>query len=1044
MKQHLLILCMAVMLGATPVAAQLSPYQTYYDLYDEGRELFEKEKYGAAEKKLAAWLTAEGDLRSPRKNNLHANAKFMEAVCAYKLDRGTAVGLLEKFVKNYPDNSKASVGRYYLGKAYFEQKQYLEASTPLRQALESNQLSNEPYHETLFMLGYCYFSQDDKQAALTYFEQAGAKPNKWQDDAQYYRAVILYQDQDFEGAYDALSQLQESEVYGRKTRVYLANCMLKLGKQDELYVLAESMINGPRIKGDEAQVYYLVANAGYERSDYPRATEYFKIYQDNNGRMNPTDFFRNGFAHYKMGEYESAIPQLERAALVEEDSLSQIASYYLGFCFLETKQNNDAQLAFQKAALNQDQDHLDVGEDALYQYAKVSFATGNYDESLAALNKLRETFPNAPYAQEVQSLIGEIFLYQRNYPEAIKYFESINRTSDRSKRAYQLVCFYHGLELFERPRYQGALVFFRKAIDNPYDLDMAMSAQYWMAETRFRMGDFSAAKNEYQTYLNMRSVDKNEYFARAHYGMGWVYYKEKKHKSAISSWTTFTETTEKKKRDDLLVDAMLRIGDAHFLLRQYSKSNEWYQKVLGYGYTFRDYAAYQQAEGYYRLGNYSKSVETFGKMVRSFPKSEHRDEALDQSSEVYVTWLKDYENALKYSKQLVTEYPRSPLAPIAYNRMGLAAYNLGRKDEAAKYYKTVLEKYYNDKEQSRVALDNLPSLVSNREFDKIVKQYSKQNPNMDENLAQVIFNTGKDRFFDSNYQGAVDQFSIYISDYKNGPDYLEALLLRARSYMELGKNKKALEDYRGVYSTTATNSFTAVALQEAAELQFANENYVESLQLYTTLGEVASDLPTHVVAWFGTAESHEKLGNYAQAEMVLNNMLANDEIGVQERTKARVQLGFAQYEGGNLDGALETFAAVEQEYKNELGAKSNFMMTQILFDQGVELKQTGRVELAKGKFEQVMTATKYQKNAYPTFDYWKARTFLVAANASYENDNSFQAKGILNSLVKEERYPDVQAAARKRLDEIEAAENASSRMARPVEDETEEFEEQDQ
>ena len=58
-------------------------------------------------------------------------------------------------------------------------------------------------------------------------------------------------------------------------------------------------------------------------------------------------------------------------------------------------------------------------------------------------------------------------------------------------------------------------------------------------------------------------------------------------------------------------------------------------------------------------------------------------------------------------------------------------------------------------------------------------------------------------------------------------------------------------------------------------------------------------------------------------------------------------------------------------------------------------------------------------NNYSNFNYEKAKTFIVAAQAYYEIGNTFQAKGTLESLIAEAPYPDVKEEAQKILDQIE-------------------------
>ncbi|MEM6806054.1 MAG: hypothetical protein AAF696_31945, partial [Bacteroidota bacterium] len=80
---------------------------------------------------------------------------------------------------------------------------------------------------------------------------------------------------------------------------------------------------------------------------------------------------------------------------------------------------------------------------------------------------------------------------------------------------------------------------------------------------------------------------------------------------------------------------------------------------------------------------------------------------------------------------------------------------------------------------------------------------------------------------------------------------------------------------------------------------------------------------------------------------------------------------------------------------------------------------------AMDKLTEVTESAIYMKNNYPSFNEWKARTFLVAADAYVGLGNTFQAKGTLESLVAEDRFPDIQKEAQEKLEQIEAQEAES-------------------
>ncbi|MEO1416086.1 MAG: tetratricopeptide repeat protein [Bacteroidota bacterium] len=1025
MKKALLLalLAYASMAG---LLAQLPTYNDYLYLYNEANELFEKEKFGAAQKKIEAFLVFEEDLRANEANDLHANAKYIQAVSAVQLEREDAEALLDEFLIDFSENTKAPLAAFYLGKHYYVRRKYSKAIGPLVKAVQSSALDQEVFDEVVFKLGYSYFKDENYPQAVQYFDMAANKKNKYQEDARYYKAILLYQQGKYAEAYSALNALKTSKKYGQDTRVYLANTLFQLKKMDELFVLADDLVRGPRLKKEDAQIYYIVANASFEKEDFPKSTEYYGQFEKNRGKLNRTDYFRYGYAEYQQKAYEASVPHFQKVIKQDAtDSLSQIASYYLGFALLETNDEEAAKLAFFKAAQGGVQAVPTITQDALYQYAKVAFSTESYADALKALNQIIRDYPKAGYIGEVQTMIGEVYLYNRNYPEAVKYFESIPRSTTRAKRAYQTVCYFYGIELFEKGKLKEAYGYFQKAIATNQDKTTTLSATYWKAETQFRQKQYQPAQVTYQAYQKQSAASQNEFYARSFYGLGWSHYKQKEYKSAIKAFNTFIDRAAKNENRKLVVDAHTRVADGYFLQKSYPNAIDYYNRVMRFKYIFRDYAAYQIAEAYYRQNNYQQSVNTFDKLITNFKRSEFRDDALDRISDIYATWIRDYNQTLKYAQMLVKDYPKSPLAVVAYNRMALASYNLGNKDNAIKYYKKVLTDYGADKKNSQAALDNLRNLVSEREFDKILKDYRNSNPKMDNNLAEIVFSTAKERYFSGNYTSAIDQFSTYIKDYKNGPDYIEALLFRARSYNEIGKFDPALKDYKKIYDATVANSYTFQALDEAAEIEYKRRNYSESLALFNQLERNAGKLANQVIGLFGIAKSQQGLGQYTQAIAALRKITDNAEVTIASRTQARVQIGQAQYESGNLDAALTTFQSVENDFKNEFGAESQLMIGTIYLDQGIALKEAGQTEAANTRLKEVATATKYMANNYPTFNYLKAKMFYILAEAYYQRGKVFQAKGTLGSLISEDRYPDIQEQARKRLAEIEAEEAAN-------------------
>ncbi|MEM6264706.1 MAG: tetratricopeptide repeat protein [Bacteroidota bacterium] len=999
MKNLLLLSLLLVQLHGW---SQLPMYHDPYRQYKDALELFEKEKYGAAQEKFDEFLMSEGYQYYDNSNELNANARFYQAICAYQLDRFDAENLLSGFVAQFPENTKNLEAAFYLGKLHFEQSRFQKSIKALEMVYTSPRADMDRAGETAFMLGYSHFQLNQPERAKPYLNTAAAD-TEYGEAAKYYQAIIYYQQEDYYAAYAAFKELQNSPTYGRDTRIYLANTMLLLRKYDELFLLADELDRDPRLKRRDAQVFFIVANASFEQERFAKAGEYFGLYLQNGGKLSRTGYFRYGYSYYDNEEYREAIPMFQKV-LTAKDSLTQIASYYLGFCYLVENDKPNARVAFFKAASAQAPYNETIREDALYQYAKLAFETKYYEKSLQAIEILEREYPMAMYQQEIKGLKGEILLYSKNYPRAIEYLESIPLTSPRTREAYQKACFFYGTKLYEKKEFVQAETFFNKSLANAYDRDLALSSQYWLGEARFRQEKYDLAAAAFNSYRTQPRAAKHDQYAMASYGLAWTYFKQKKYTSALSNFEDFIALSGRDTDARYMVDAYLRSGDCLFLKREYTKANTYYQRVADFRYTYVDYAFYQIAEGYYRQANYTASVGTFEKVIANFRRSDLRDDALNRISDIYATWLKDYGKAKLYAKLLVSDYPRSTLAPAAYNRLALAAYYTNDEQAAIGYFKKVLSDYSFDAENSQIALDNLSSLLPGAEFDKVLRDYKAQNPQYNENLAEITFNTGMDRYFDNNFSAASLQFSSYIRDYPKGPRYFEALLYRARCFKELKQLENSLDDYNKVYQATPQNEFTNVALGEAADIKFEQQKYQSALQLFKMLEQSSSTVENQSQAVLGIAKCYQAMGQYEEAEKVLAPLAINEQVDSYTRNKAKLEIGISQYYTNRLNEALLTLREVQLNSTTEFGARAQYMITRILYDQG--------------KYDDSKQAGLFLQNNYPTYNYWKAKAFVVVARSDYSKGDYFQAKGVLESLIAESRFNDITQEAQELLNKI--------------------------
>ena len=1043
-----------------------NPRYSFQKMFQEAKELYDKGLYGAAREEFGQFLLREGEayLREGINNDLHADARYYEAMSAYFLTHNDAIELLDSYVEKHPENTYAVSAQFYKGKYFFERRDYEQTIEVLEKiGADSYSLGSEIEDEYYFLLAYSYFNEQgnslaDQEQAVKYFDLLTYGNNPYQEEALYYKAIILYkegvsiendpQSQEnpepiYRKAKEAFMQLSKSRKYGPQTRLYLANTLLKLREYDDLFILAEELIEN-RSTAINPEIYHLVANASYDMAansnnipspsantfggndkieeGFANTIRYYQEFLKRGGKMGRIDFFRLGYSEYYLSNFEQAIPAFERV-LGEPDSLTRTSSYFLGFSFIKTNDLDDAKLAFGKVIARTEGYGRDpygfplqedpIVQDAYYQYAKLAFATQDFDAAREALVEIEEYFPSAPYIQDARRLLGEVWLQNRNYLEAIRYFESIPMNNQRSRVIYQQALFNYGLELYEKGAYDQAEVFLTRAISSNFDNDRTLAARFWLAENTFQAGDYALATQRYDDFLRQPGANSNPYYTASHYGLGWSNFKSKKYGVALDYFEQFTRMGASNTPGHILADAYLRAGDCLFLLRRYDQAKVYYDKVAKAGDRFKEsaqYALYQTAEGLYRKRNYRGAVNTFDQLIRNYPDASIRDNALDRISEIYISWLKEYRTGAQYANMLIQEYPNSRLAPDAYARLALAAYESNNTSAAIRYFQKILTDYGYDKKNAEIALSNLANLLPENEFDRILRDYRNRNPELNENVAGLTFNTGMERYYDDNFSSAITQFSDYIKNFRNGPNYFDAIFFRGKSYQALNQTQKALADFEQVYSG-AKNDQTNAALLEAGEIYYEQEQYQKSMQLFDRLSVTAEAMANRVIAMFGVAKNLRAMGDFAQAQRVLEQIASDPQVDVDFQARAQVEIGQGLIIQKRYTDALQILQQVEQTYSNEYAARSQYLIIRILFEQG--------------NYPGVLEAGKYMRNTYPTYNRLKAEAFLVVAEANYNLGEIFQAKGVLESLVQEDRFPDIQERARRRLEEIEAQELAN-------------------
>lgn len=1000
--------------------AQHSVYTDPFALYRDAEELFAQEKYGASQRKFGEYLQAVGANQSPMRaaivpnipsgNDKIAQARYFQTLCGFRLHQQDAEPQLQQFLAAYPNFAQANVIRFSLGKLYFDAGNYQPAIQVLRDAISREGLSPDMTEEAEFMLGYAFLQVNDLPSATAYLEKAAQKQTVWREKAQYYHSVLLYRQGDYSGAYEAFQDVRKSKIYGKEIQVYLANCLLQLQRYEELSALADEV---EKEGIQDPQVYYIVANAAFEEDNFEEASENYLLYSKSKGTMTRADQFRYGYAMYQEEEYKKAFDIFMNVITTDNDSLAQASNYYMGFCAYQQKSYEVARSAFNKAS--QMTASPIIRQDALLYYAKTCLQSEFYEDALKALKQYEKEYPKSPQIEEVKGLIGELMLYTSNYPEAITYLESIPRNSARTKEAYQSVTYNYALMQFKSGSYAEAEKLFRKCISVDVDHNKTLSAYYWIAEGKFLQKQYGAALDSYRTYMAQSGAKKHENYAMGFYGLAWANFEMKNYSSSEKDFEEFIAFASKSADATYVSDAYIRAGDCCFLKRDYAKAETYYASATKLTVGTRDYAQYQIGECEYRQQKYTASVSAFDVLIRTYRTTELYDDALNRMASISLDWLQDTARSQIYDRRLTQEFPKSPFGADARIRMG---YTLASKDPqvAIDYLNVALVNYPEDDKNCQLALDALRVLLADQpdRFNRIEQEYLAKVPNGDQKMAQAQFNWGKEKFLQGDLDAAISELSSYISKYPNGENIREARLYRARAYDRQGKTSLAQGDYNVILSAKINDAVNISAMREVAELSYRLGEYAPAMEFYKQM-EAATDKPAlKAQAQFGQADCYLKMADYSTAVGMFRALAENEDLLQIIRTKARLRQGQALLYKGDLPEALTLFQQAEDEFDGEQAAEAQYWVV------ATELERFRFSVTTKGNLTVDVTENAVRKilNDYSTYNYWKARSFLALAELYILDGNTYQGRYTLESLITDERFPDIKQQAQAMLKEL--------------------------
>ncbi|HOY30668.1 MAG TPA: tetratricopeptide repeat protein [Bacteroidales bacterium] len=997
------VFCVILLMAATAADAQKTTnYRKPMAEYRDAIELFNKEKYGAAQEKFSQLLETTNYPVEKR-----SNAAYYHALCALRLFNADAENLIMAFIKDHPENPKVNHGYYELADYYFKNKKYDNALLAFDKT-DVAQLNDEELSDYHFKKGYSYFMEQDFANAKKSFYEIINKESKYYAPANYYYAHIAYTEKNYETALKAFKKLLNDENYSKIAPYYMVQIYYYQQKYDEIIAIAPALLDSAGSSKRTPEIARITAEAFYHTERYENAVPYIEMFlQKNTAPLSRQDYYMIAYTYFKTNDYAKAIENFKKISTAENDSLAQLAYYHMAQCYMNTEQKQFAMNMF-ASAYKMDMDK-EVQENAMFSYAKLAYETSYnpYNEAVNVFNEYIQKYPESDNLDEAYEYLSNLYLNTKNYKDALTSLEKIKKRDSRLNRAYQKIAYLRGAELFNNGEMNEAIGLFARSNQYPLNSAIEIQSYYWTAEAYYRLEKFDSAIVNYQLLQATSGAFGTESYQNSYYGLGYSYFKKGNYSSALSNFRNFIAEA-KKAEPRIINDAYNRAGDCYFMNKDFANAMEYYEKSIQMKLIDADYAIYQKALAQGASAKLETKAASLLYLIDNYPKSNYRVSAIFETANTYQN-LNNSAKAIDYYDMLIREYPNSGYISQALLKKGMIYYNEGKDEQSLQVLKKVVSDFPGTPE-SKEALVSIRNIYVDMDRVEDFFVYVKELPFANVSDAEqdsITYIALENRYMRNDCENSITGFKDYIAKFPNGAYQIDAHFYLAECQYRAKLYEDALPNYDFVIGKPRTK-FTEKSLLNAAVINYGKKNYEAALNNYNDLEKYAEYKENILTARSGQMRCNYLLALYSSAISASQKLLTAEKLPEELLTEAHLTIAKSALKLKDTTLALKEFDIVTKLSKSESCAEAKYAVAEIYYH------QNSTAESEKMAFDLI--------NQIPSYDYWVAKAFILLADNYVKTGNRHQAKYTLKSIIENYEGADLVKIAQDKLNAILEAE----------------------
>lgn len=829
---------------------------------------------------------------------------------------------------------------------------------------------NKKNDEINFLLGVSEFNNKNFEQSRKYLDLVNDEI--YFNRKNFYLGVISYLNDEFDSSLEFFKKSNDDDLENKYLQ-YLISINFLLKNYEEV-ILFENRLNLEVENIDYC--FFFIAKSYFILEKYDKVVDILSKLESKIDREDEISFMI-AYSQYMNGDYElskSLFKELSYSSL----KYSQFSSFYLGMIFLDEKNYNLAKNYFY--ASYKKEDNSEYTKKSLINYAKSNYELGDYDLSIAVLNKYKKSYPNENFT-EVDDLLSENYFMTNNYSRIISYLNSKGNISENDKIKFQYVTYQKGVGEFNRGNFKSSIKYFDLSKKYNLDSEIYIKSSLNKSEALFIGNLYKEAVNELLGIinLNMNVELRKKIFLQ----LGYSYFNLNEYLNASKYLKNYLDLKDNKlsSKD---IDPILRLADSYYASKNFNSSIKYYNTALQNSDINRNYIIYQIGLCYYGLDDFTKSIDYMDKVILNSEKSLD-DDAIFRKAQIYFENSEFDKSIINYNL-IIDEYKYSEYISYSFLNRATSYFNLKSYDQAEDDYLYVLKNISDEKIQSQAILgmQKIVSFTNNfTQLNSLITEYKNRFPDND-NVLKIQFDNIRNLYFNQKYDDLISYVDEIFSQEEQVFNEYETNYYLAESFFKTKKYENASPVYETLLDSVNSKYFSR-SLNRLAQINLNQKNYNRSLNYFKKLEKNSKNNRERIDSYIGSLTNYYYLKNYDSVHFYSSQISSFDKISFNNRNKINLLSAKSFLDSGDITKGIDKLLTTINLVNDESAAEANYLLAKVFYSQSQ-------------KNQALETLYALNEN-FSNYDYWVGKSYLLIADIFISMNEGFQANATLESLI---------------------------------------------